>query len=761
MYRLCLLGCVLLLGACREKAPDEGALRVTVEYGSYKPACVRVEVQDSQGPRGETDIVQAQFKNDATKQVLVAVIRKPEWDRELSVAVSSFATIQGNRCDGPAVERFPSKAPIPIPPKEFARFDVKLVAVDKDQDGSPSSVGLTWTGDPDCDDEQKDVHPGAEEQCSETVDYDCDKLKACADPDCSLKNCTDGDLCATNKVCVGVGEAAKCSGGTPVTCPTASDVCQPQLACQPSTGECVPTGPIPSGIACDDGNPCTTGTTCANLKCVGVPVLCTTPASTCQDSTGTCNPVNGSCVYPPKPIMTSCMDGDACTTPDRCDGSGVCVGSPTPCTAPVCQKVLSGCVAQGTCQFETDPAQLNTPCGESPTGRPRVCDATGACVPFPYPTSNFAANDIQPTDIQELITTGDVVFDTDNGSSGTWTPPEAVLTLADLKVLPVSQAGGLPDAFLIPVRTLQLGGTLRIVGSHSVILAVFGDATLNHPILVNGRFENGTMLPGAGGHQSCSSSAGQDGSYGGGRGGGGGGAGGGTSGAKGGTGDNAGATSGNAGSARGSASTPLVGGCAGGAGGGMPNVRGGLGGAGGGAVQISVSRTLTVATRISASAAEGLGGNAQASSPAGAAGGGGGGSGGLVVLEAFQLKLTGDALLTANGGGGGEGGELATGIGGSTNNGANGRGGSETSNSVAAGGAGQAGNGGDGGDGGAGTTAPKSGGVGTSILGLAGSGAGGGGGGAAGQIHLFSMQTCTPLTGAVISPPPTGACPLP
>ncbi|MCY1033827.1 putative metal-binding motif-containing protein [Corallococcus sp. BB11-1] len=760
MYRLCLLGFVVLLGACGEKAPEDGALRVSVEYGSYKPACVRVEVQDTQRPRGATDIVQGQFKNDATKTVLVAVLRKPEWGRELTVSVSSFANIDGTRCAGPAVEQFTSEAPIAIPPREFARFDVKLVAVDTDEDGSPSAVGLSWAGASDCDDSRKDVRPGAAEQCDETTDYDCDGLKACADRDCAEKTCTGGDKCTTNKRCIGVGAAAECGGGVPVVCDQSPNLCAPRLSCESSTGECVP-GPVPVGMACDSGDKCVPTASCnANSQCDGPSLVCPpNMSSVCQAEAGTCDSTSGLCRYEPKPAMTVCTDADPCTATSSCDGQGACVGTVEACSAPVCQRVFSGCVAQNNCQFEPDPAQLNTLCGESPSGRPRVCDATGACVPFPYPTSNFPANEIQAADIRTLITTGNVMFDTDNGEFGTWTPAEAVVNLAQLQVLPITQGDGIPSALLIPVRTLELGGTLRIVGSRPVILAVFGDATLNHPILVSGRFENGTMVPGAGGQQVCTGIAGTNGSYVNNWGGGGGGAGGGTPGAAGGTGVG-GAVQGLAGGARVSAPIPLLGGCAGGAGGGMSGVLGGMGGAGGGAVQISVSRTLTVATHISASAAAGLGGRAQASGPSAASGGGGGGSGGLVVLEAFQLNLTGNARLTANGGGGGEGAEAPLVLGGPTNDGAAGTNGSETENSVASGGDGTPFYGGSGGNGGAGITAPTTGQDGTTLV-LLGSGAGGGGGGAAGRIHLRSLQPCAPLQGAVISPPAPDVCPLP
>ena len=165
MVRLCLLGCVVLLAACGEKAPEEGALRVSVKYGSFKPKCVRVEVQDAHGHTGATDVPASQFQNSETQEVLVAVLRKAEWDRELSVTVSSLASAANGRCDGAVLERFASQ-PIPIPPKAFARHDVTLVAVDGDGDGAP--VNVPWAEGSDCHDDDPRFHPGAEEACTGT-----------------------------------------------------------------------------------------------------------------------------------------------------------------------------------------------------------------------------------------------------------------------------------------------------------------------------------------------------------------------------------------------------------------------------------------------------------------------------------------------------------------------------------------------------------------------------------------------------------------
>ncbi|MHA7631433.1 putative metal-binding motif-containing protein [Corallococcus sp. M7] len=753
MNRLCLLGCVVLLAACGEKAPDEGAIRVSVKYGTFKPACVRVEAKDANGHQEATDILSSQFKNAEKNEVLVAVRRKADWDATLGITVSSYAETDGDRCSGEAVERFANTA-LTVVPKEYTRFDVTLEAVDGDGDGSPT--GIEWAGVSDCDDKRGDVRPGAVEQCDTAVDFDCDGMKACADNDCAAKTCTDGDLCNTGKRCIGLGTSALCGGGTP-KCTQAVGQCQSTVTCEASTGECIE-GNVQVGAACDPGNPCMTNGRCtADKQCVGPLKTCTTPMSPeCQESTGTCNPTNGTCVYASKPVTTSCEDGDVCHDPGFCDGNGRCIGTDTPCPPMECNTV-AGCTANSSCIYAGDPTQLNLPCSEDDSGTPRVCTATGQCVAFPYTPGNFDPNGIPGGEIGELRTTGAVVFNTDDRS---WTPSNAGPDTGAFTIKPLPQSGGAPEALLIPVRTLALGGELRIVGSHPVILAVYGDATLNHDILASGRIVNDAPVPGAGGNQDCTASQGKTGTYSADQGGGGGGAGGSTAGAAGGRGYNTNATKGDGGAQQATSRVPLVGGCAGGDGGGTSSATGGLGGAGGGALQLSVARTLTVGKALSVSGGGGLGGRAVAAGPAG--GGGGGGSGGSVVLEAFQLNLTADARLTANGGGGGQGSGAIANI---AKPGANGASGSETASTAASGGSS---NGNPdysslGGTGGAGGTAaaPTAGNEGTTVLVVGGGGGGGGGGGAAGAIHLRSVQTCALASGHLISPPATGGCVAP
>jgi hypothetical protein len=215
-----------------------------------------------------------------------------------------------------------------------------------------------------------------------------------------------------------------------------------------------------------------------------------------------------------------------------------------------------------------------------------------------------------------------------------------------------------PDIVVIPVRdfTVASGATLRLTGSRPVVLAVFGDATIDGTVDASA---SGTT-PGAGGNWSCGSSQGGNGSgdtarNNGASGGGGGGFG--TAGGSGGICNTDGCCGGSvpedtpggiAGVARGAqAQSPLMGGCAGGQAGDCSTA----GGAGGGAVQISASGTLAVNGTVRSNGGNGA-------TPCGAndeGGGTGGGSGGGILLEASTLDTAGSTVQANGGDGGGDG----------------------------------------------------------------------------------------------------------
>ncbi len=137
-------------------------------------------------------------------------------------------------------------------------------------------------------------------------------------------------------------------------------------------GQCI----IPSGITCDDGNPCTddhcgengvcynipnTTNTCSDGNactsnycsteghCISTNIVCAVSEPQCQSST--CDTQIG-CVYTNFVNTTSCnADNSVCTPNDLCNGEGHCVvdssqlvcDTSNPCKSVVCDPVL-GCV---------------------------------------------------------------------------------------------------------------------------------------------------------------------------------------------------------------------------------------------------------------------------------------------------------------------------------------------------------------------------------------------------------------------------------
>jgi uncharacterized delta-60 repeat protein len=166
-----------------------------------------------------------------------------------------------------------------------------------------------------------------------------------------------------------------CDDGNPCTADTCDDV----LGCQHT--------PL-TGTWCDDDDVCTTGDTCQNGTCVGgPPVDCNATAHQCWYSPG-CDPRDGCIYYYAE--LTSCDDGNPCTTTDRCCGdpahlppgdpdacpagtTGGCFGRPydcddhNPCTADSCDGA-GGCVHRLPDCLDNDPCTADS------------CDpGTGSC----------------------------------------------------------------------------------------------------------------------------------------------------------------------------------------------------------------------------------------------------------------------------------------------------------------------------------------------------------------------------------------------
>jgi hypothetical protein len=443
-----------------------------------------------------------------------------------------------------------------------------------------------------------------------------------------------------------------------------------------------------------------------------------------DDGNGQADCLDPSCQSKP------CDDQNACTTGETCSAAGQC----QPASVKECPPPANACVAAGVCEPATGDCSYATRAGQSCDGG--FCNLSARCEPgYPYTPTNFLPSDVVKAAADPVtLDCGSSVFDSTpgslipfNGWCGEDQPTPVQLV----------QDGGVPVVVLaFNGLTVAGGSSLQLKGSRPVILAVFGDA------VINGRLSASSagLEAGAGGSATaCGAAAGAPGL--GPRGGGGAGGGFGTAGAAGGSGDGqpdaGGPSSGTIGNED---LDPLRGGCSGGNGAsGISSTEATAGGVGGGALQLSVTGTLTIEGRVSASGGGGRGATQVR------AGAGGGGSGGAILLEASTLHIGGSARITANGGAGGGGNQDGK----AGSNGADGR---EDTNPASGGSADSPA--GEGGDGSTRTSLPAPGEDGTSA-----NNGGGGGGGGLGRTVIRAL-TCSMEDGATFSPAPKGTgCP--
>ena len=128
--------------------------------------------------------------------------------------------------------------------------------------------------------------------------------------------CDDGDACTQTDECFD----GACVGTVSVLCQEASDQCYDAGTCDPATEVCPNPPTLLNGIACDDGNSCTTNDTCQNGTCIGTPIVCDDDNVCTSDEC-----VDGECFFTNN--TNPCEDGSECTTDDFCE-DGTCQSGP-------------------------------------------------------------------------------------------------------------------------------------------------------------------------------------------------------------------------------------------------------------------------------------------------------------------------------------------------------------------------------------------------------------------------------------------------
>ncbi len=176
---------------------------------------------------------------------------------------------------------------------------------------------------------------------------------------CDDRNpCTDAESCDAEGICSGTLEL--CEDGDPCT----EDVCE-------LSGEC---SHAPSKAPCEDEDPCTQEDFCQGGLCRGVPIPCP-DGETC--TLDLCDPIDGRCTWKPMPEGLMCDDGDPCTTEDRCV-AGLCAGPTTLCDDGL-DCTLDACEA-GTCTYLPAPRTCATDEGCIPVGSPSPGDPCSLCI---------------------------------------------------------------------------------------------------------------------------------------------------------------------------------------------------------------------------------------------------------------------------------------------------------------------------------------------------------------------------------------------
>jgi hypothetical protein len=209
--------------------------------------------------------------------------------------------------------------------------------------------------------------------------YNCrDNTNCCSLNCCNRTCCGNGQACC-NGQCVWacpegqtLNAACVCEGSSTPACGSAAECPQPSAPCQMAVclGGACGFANRTNGVPCDDGDACTTGSTCQNGSCAGGTAVVCDDGNLCTENL--CDPVSG-CFHPPA-NGRPCDDGSGCVTGSTCSGGACTGGTPiscddgNPCTVDSC--------AGGTCFHDADAGATCTLVG----GAPGICNELAACV---------------------------------------------------------------------------------------------------------------------------------------------------------------------------------------------------------------------------------------------------------------------------------------------------------------------------------------------------------------------------------------------
>lgn len=222
---------------------------------------------------------------------------------------------------------------------------------------------------------------------------------ACCTSDVDCASADDGNLCNGVWFCNKAAGACQFNPATVVQCPTANDTACVKNVCETKTGQCT-AKQVSDGIACDDGNPCTSGDACqAGLcKASASTCACTTDAQCGAKDDGNlcngvpyCNKATGNCETNPATIVVCQTAGDTVCSTTQCDpkvgkcapvfaaDGKACEADGSPCTVGDHCKTGSCVAGTDVCACKADADCKAKEDGNACNGTLYCNKASGAC----------------------------------------------------------------------------------------------------------------------------------------------------------------------------------------------------------------------------------------------------------------------------------------------------------------------------------------------------------------------------------------------
>lgn len=264
---------------------------------------------------------------------------------------------------------------------------------------------------------------------------------SCADVQCIGATdglaCDDGDPGTSGEICVaGTCAPNLCVG---VTC-TASDACHVAGTCDPATGLC--SNPAaPDGTTCNDGDACTQTDACSAGVCTGGnPKSC---PSSGQCLVGVCDAATGACSEQPAERGSACDDGNAATTQDQCD-AGVCAQATCPCRGVSKGETIWSASWPGDFCFEVSVFQVLEASEETEAACGQLTVQTSNGEPYCRVQDGELETEVEPGGEVEIDCDA---TDGDETVIGPLTPKEAELCRGDLRSFATANMAFLPCPF--------------------------------------------------------------------------------------------------------------------------------------------------------------------------------------------------------------------------------------------------------------------------------------------------------------------------